>query len=133
MMNKLKSMLQEKEKVKQDAEAEIHALKAAISRIRNLEAKEREFDRVKARADHNEELVERWNRFYYNEKNDGNEMRSESTFIDHPHHDAASLSSHAGRTTPDDRHSEYGGANDENESDDRDKPFKRARTNEGDK
>ena len=124
-------MLQEKEKVKQDAEAEIHALKAAISRIRNLEAKDREFDRVKARADHNQELVDRWNRFYYNE-NDGNEVRNESTCIEHGHHDATSSSSHAGRTTPDGRHSEYGG-NDENESDDRDKAFKRARTNEDDK
>lgn len=130
MMNKLKSMLQEKEKVKQDAEAEIRALKAAISTIRNLEAKEREFDREKARADHNEELVERWNRFYYNEKNneamEGNERRNESTFDGQ--NEATFL--HAGHATPEDRHSEYGGFNED--GDDGEKVFKRARINDGD-
>lgn len=130
MMNKLKSMVQEKEKVKQDAEAEIRALKAAISMIRNLEAKEREFDREKARADHNEELVERWNRFYYNEKNneamEGNERRNEPTFDGH--NEATSL--HAGRATPEDRHFEYGGFNED--GDDGEKVFKRARINDGD-
>ena len=67
-------MVQEKEKAKLEIESEIHALKAAISKIRNLEAMERDFNRVKERADRSEELVDRWNRFYYESKDkDGTE------------------------------------------------------------
>ena len=60
MMTKLKSMLQEKQE-------ETHALKAAINRIRTLEAMERDFKALKEENEVNKKLVERWNEFWDDE------------------------------------------------------------------
>lgn len=126
MMNKLKSMLQEKEKTKQDVEGEIHALKAAISKIRNLESMEREFNRVKARADENEELVARWNRFWYehnNENGEGDDMPNKCLNDDEIHDASHSLAVHHAP----DGDSENDPSHVEDHTNDGNKPFKRSR------